>query len=226
MSEELLRKFRAALTSDAPEEEAVAAAEQIVAANIDALSAIHVASEAIREIGDAFEAGDLYLPDLMIAGRKMELCMAVLRPRLKAGDKLSGGGRVILGTVSGDIHDIGKNLVSTMLTVGGFTVTDVGVNVPPLEFIKNAKEHRADIIALSALMTASLPYQREVLTLLNELGLREKFFVIVGGGPVTAEFAQSIGADGWAENAASALKLADKLMAAGVKPPVSQLVIA
>jgi len=224
MTEELMKKFRAALVGEASEDEVVAAAEAVVKADIDALKAIQVASEAIREIGDAFEAGDLYLPDLMIAGRKMELAMGVLRPHLKAGEKVAGGGRVILGTVSGDIHDIGKNLVGTMLTVGGFTVTDVGVNVPPLEFIKAAKEHRADIIALSALMTASLPYQREVIMLLTELGLREKFFVIVGGGPVTPEFAQSIGADGWAENAASALKLADKLLTAGVKPPVAQTI--
>lgn len=226
MSEVLLQKLRAALVGEASEEEVVEIAEQLVNAGVDALRAVEVASAAIREIGDAFECGDLYLPDLMIAGRKMERCMAVLRPHLKVGDKSAAGGRVVLGTVSGDIHDIGKNLVGTMLTVGGFHVTDVGVNVPPLEFIKAAKEQRADVIALSALMTASLPYQREVITLLNELGLREKFFVIVGGGPVTVEFAQSIGADGWAENAASALKLCDKLMAAGAKAPLPQLVTA
>jgi methylmalonyl-CoA mutase cobalamin-binding domain/chain len=223
MTEELLlKRLRVALVGDATEDEVVEAAEAVVAGGIEALPAIEVASEAIREIGDAFEAGDLYLPDLMIAGRKMERTMAILRPHMKVGDKLAGGGRVILGTVSGDIHDIGKNLVGTMLTVGGFTVTDLGVNVPPLEFIKAAKEHRADVIALSALMTASLPYQREVLNLLTELGLREKFFVIVGGGPVTLEFAESVGADGWAENAASALKLCDKLTTAGVKPHVAK----
>ncbi len=95
----------------------------------------------------------------------------------------------MLGTVSGDLHDIGKNLVATMLTVGGFEVTDLGVNVSPLEFIKAAKEQRADILALSSLMTASLPYQKEVIDLLSEMGQREKYYIIVGGGPVTPEFA-------------------------------------
>jgi methylmalonyl-CoA mutase cobalamin-binding domain/chain len=135
------------------------------------------------------------------------------------------GGRVVLGTVSGDLHDIGKNLVATMLTVGGFGVTDLGVNVSPLEFVKAAREQRANILALSSLMTASLPYQREVIDLLSEMGQRENYYVIVGGGPVTPEFARQIGADGWAENAAQATGLCRRLVESG-KSPGTETVIA
>jgi methanogenic corrinoid protein MtbC1 len=113
-----------------------------------------------------------------------------------------------------------------MLAVGGFDVIDLGVNVPPLSFLQAARDQRADMIALSALMTASLPYQKEVITLLKELGLRERVFVIVGGGPVTPEFAAQIGADGWAENAASALKLVDKILTSGQKPASAGLTTA
>jgi methylmalonyl-CoA mutase cobalamin-binding domain/chain len=224
--EQLLQELRAALLANEEEAKIVEIAEKIVAAGVDILEAMDVASAAIREIGDQFEAGDLYLPDLMIAGRNMERCTAVFRPHLKANATSKAGGRIVLGTVSGDIHDIGKNLVGTMLAVGGFDVIDLGVNVPPLSFLQAARDQRADMIALSALMTASLPYQKEVITLLKELGLRERVFVIVGGGPVTPEFAAQIGADGWAENAASALKLVDKILTSGQKPASAGLTTA
>ncbi len=127
----------------------------------------------------------------------------------------------MLGTVSGDIHDIGKNLVGTMLLVGGYELIDLGVDVPPLEFVTNVKDKGVNVVALSALMTASLPYQQEVINLLREMGLREKVFVIVGGGPVTAEYARQIGADGWAENAAGALRLVDKILSGEHVPAAS-----
>ncbi|MGQ9666262.1 MAG: cobalamin-dependent protein, partial [Anaerolineae bacterium] len=196
----------------------VPVAQQIVAEGIDVLEAIQAASEAIRQVGDAYEAGELFLPDLMIAGEKMKRCMDIFRPHLKVGAGPAKSGKVVLGTVSGDIHDIGKNLVGTMLAVGGYELIDLGVSVPPLNFVTTARDKGADVLALSALMTASLPYQQEVIQLLKEMGLREKVFVIVGGGPVTAEFARRIGADGWAENAAGALKLVDRILSEGKGP--------
>lgn len=216
--EELLARLKQKFFDESYEDEIVPVAQEIVAQGIDVLEAIQAASEAIRQVGDAYEAGELFLPDLMIAGEKMKRCMEVFRPHLKASASGPKSGKVVLGTVSGDIHDIGKNLVGTMLTVGGYELIDLGVNVPPLEFVTTARDKGADVVALSALMTASLPYQQEVIQLLHEMGLREKVFVIVGGGPVTAEFAQRIGADGWAENAAGALKLVDRILSGGGKP--------
>lgn len=218
VKEELLSRLKQKFLDDSYEDEIVPVAQQIVAEGIDVLDAIQAASEAIRQVGDAYEAGELFLPDLMIAGEKMKRCMDVFRPHLKANAGQTKSGKVVLGTVSGDIHDIGKNLVGTMLTVGGYELIDLGVDVPPLEFITTARDREADVLALSALMTASLPYQQEVIQLLKEMGLREKMFVIVGGGPVTAEFAQRIGADGWAESAAGALKLVDRILSEGKGP--------
>jgi methanogenic corrinoid protein MtbC1 len=111
-----------------------------------------------------------------------------------------------------------------MLTVGGFEVTDLGVNVSPLDFVKAAREQRVDILALSSLMTASLPYQKEVIDLLSEMGQREQYYIIVGGGPVTPEFATQIGADGWAENAAQAVGLCNQLVESGKTPPVETII--
>lgn len=223
--QEDLLALQKALVGDASYEEVDEITERLIAEGADALAAIDIATEAMQEIGDRFAAFEIFLPDLMIAGEKMKRCMAVLQPHIQATGGQKASGRVVLGTVSGDLHDIGKNLVATMLTVGGFQVTDLGVNVPPLDFVKAAREQRADIVALSSLMTASLPYQKEVIDLLSEMGQREQYYVIVGGGPVTPEFATQIGADGWAENAAQAVGLCNQLIKSG-KTPSAETVIA
>lgn len=223
-NQELLVRLQVALAGDASYEEVEEITKQIVAEEVDILAAIDVAADAMREVGEKFAAFEIFLPDLMIAGEKMKRCMAALQPHIKAGDDQKVRGRVVLGTVSGDLHDIGKNLVATLLTVGGFDVVDVGVNVAPMDFVKVARQQQADIIALSSLMTASLPYQREVIDLLSEMGQREKYYVIVGGGPVTPEFARGIGADGWAENAASAVGLCRQLVASGETPATKTIV--
>jgi methylmalonyl-CoA mutase cobalamin-binding domain/chain len=213
-----------ALVGETSYEEVHEITERLVAEGVDVLAAIDVATAAMQEIGERFAAFEIFLPDLMIAGEKMKRCMGVLQPHIQATGEQKAGGHVVLGTVSGDLHDIGKNLVATMLTVGGFEVTDLGVNVSPLEFVKAAREQRADIVALSSLMTASLPYQKEVIDLLVEMGQRKKYFVIVGGGPVTPEFATRIGADGWAENAAQAVGLCKELVKSGKTPPVETVI--
>jgi methylmalonyl-CoA mutase cobalamin-binding domain/chain len=221
---ELLNQLREALVGDANQDEVAEIAEEIAASDVNIQDAIDTASAAIREIGQKFETGEVFLPDLMIAGKKMESCMAVFKPHLEVDEDKSVGGRIVIGSVTGDIHDIGKNLVATMLSVGGFEVVDLGVGVGAMEFIKAARKEQADIIALSSLMTTTLPYQREVLDLLNEMGLREDYFVVVGGGPVTPEFADDIGADGWAENAALAVSLCSTLMTSGAKPATKTIV--
>jgi methylmalonyl-CoA mutase cobalamin-binding domain/chain len=217
-NEELLDQLRVALVGYASQDEVTEIAEKIVASDADVQEAIDKASASIREIGEKFEAGEVFLPDLMIAGKKMESCMSVFKPHLEVNEDTSVGGRIVIGSVTGDIHDIGKNLVATMLSVGGFEVVDLGVGVAAMDFIKAAKKEQADIIALSSLMTTTLPYQKEVLDLLHEMGVREKYFVVVGGGPVTPEFATDVDADGWAENAALAVSLCTTLMTSGDAP--------
>jgi len=218
--QDLLEQLKAILSGEAGEEDVVEIAERIVAEGVDIQKAVDTASEAMHVVGGKFATFEIYLPDLMIAGEKMKRCLNVLKPHIKLGKEKRASGRVVIGTMFGDLHDIGKNLVATMLTVGGFDVVDVGVNVSPLDFVKAARERQADIIALSSLMTASLPYQKEVIDLVTEMGLREKYYVIVGGGPVTPEFAVEIGADGWAENAATAVGLCEQLIESGETPPV------
>jgi 5-methyltetrahydrofolate--homocysteine methyltransferase len=213
MSErELLDKLRIGIAGSASNEEIVDISQEIVDAGISARLAIDEATIAIREVGDAFECGDKFLPELMIAAKKMEGCLETLKPHLAPDDVSSSRGRVVIGTVSGDIHDLGKNLVATMLSLGGYEVTDVGINVSPFDIITTAKDKRADIIAVSALMTTSMPYQAEVIDLLKEMGNRGKYRVVVGGGPVTPEYVEEIGGNGYTEKAGGAISLCNQLM--------------
>ena len=225
MPDDILERLREAIIDDSDVETVVDIANQIIAGGGDAHSAIDAASEAIRTVGDRFGAGEAYLPDLMIGGRKMERFMSVMSSHIEADELAEARGRVLIGTVFGDIHDLGKNLVATMLRVTGFDVVDVGVNVRPVDFVTTAQERGADIIALSSLMTNALPYQQEVVDILTEMGLRDQYYVIIGGGPVTPEFAKEIRADGWAENAVGATQLCRILLQSGERPPVANTVV-
>ncbi len=200
-------------------------AQTIVDNGFEVLAAIDVATKAVTEIGDKFECGEFFLPDLMRAGEAMKQCMKVLSARLEAEGTLKKKGKVVIAAVAGDIHDIGKNLVATMLSVHGYDLVDLGVNVAPLDIADAAERENATFIALSSLMTTSMPYQRDVLEVLNEMGLRDRFYVIVGGGPVTPEFAKDIGADGWGSSAVSAVHVCDRLLNAGQKPPVPETIL-
>jgi methylmalonyl-CoA mutase cobalamin-binding domain/chain len=200
-------------------------AQAIVDNGYDVMEAITVATEAVTEIGDKFECGEYFLPQLMRAGEAMKQCMKVLSAHLDAAGTAKKKGTVVIAAVSGDIHDIGKNLVGTMLSVHGYDVVDLGVDVSPLDIADAAERENAKFIALSSLMTTSMPYQKDVLEVLNEMGLREKFYVVVGGGPVTPEFARDVGADGWGLSAVSAVKVCDELLAATTKPPVPETIL-
>jgi len=168
-------------------------------------------------VGQRFEAGEYFLPELMLAGRALKAAMAVVEPLLQA--KYSSGeadkgdtGVVVMATVQTDIHDIGKNIVASMLTATGFEVTDLGVDVPLKSIITKAQEIDANIIGCSALLTTSMPFMRDLIDLLDAMGERERFKVMVGGASVTPEFAEKIGADGTAPNAVDAVKLAKRLI--------------
>lgn len=203
----------------------VEAAQQIVDNEYDVMEAIKVASKAVNEIGDQFEAGDIFLPQLMLAGKAMKDCMTILSAQIEAEMEVEKKGKVVIGAVSGDIHDIGKNLVATMLSVHGFDVVDMGVDAPPLKIIETAEHEKAQIIALSSLMTTSMPYQRDVMEVLQEMGVRDQFYVVVGGGPVTPEYANSIGADGWGLNAVAAVRVCEQLLKAKQTPPLEKTLV-
>jgi corrinoid protein of di/trimethylamine methyltransferase len=163
--------------------------------------------------GDKFQSGEYFLPHLIMAAKGMQQAMALLEPELHARDQaVEAAGTVVIGTVQGDIHEIGKSLVATMLSASGFEVHDLGVDVPIETFVAKVKETGADLLGMSALLTTTMTVQREVIEALGEAGLRDRVKVIVGGAPVNQEWADSIGADGYAEDAVGAIELAKQLV--------------
>jgi len=172
----------------------------------------------IEEVGRLWAEGEYFLPELMQGADAMKAAMDVLRPELlKAADRAVEGPRVVIGTVAGDIHDIGKTLVATFLEATGFEVYDLGRDVPLAHFVDKAEEVEAPLICLSALLTTTMPGQGEVVGLVSERGLADRIRVIVGGAPVTRAFAEQIGADGHAANAVEAVVEAKRLT--GLEPP-------
>jgi corrinoid protein of di/trimethylamine methyltransferase len=164
-------------------------------------------------VGEKFASGEYFLPDLIIAADGMQKAMDLLEPELRARQQvLESAGTVLLGTVKGDIHEIGKSLVGTMLSANGFKVYDLGVDVPTQNFIDKTKEVQANIVGLSALLTTTMTVQKEVIQALTEAGLREQVKVMVGGAPVTRSWADEIGADGYAEDAMGAVQVARQMM--------------
>jgi corrinoid protein of di/trimethylamine methyltransferase len=167
---------------------------------------------AMSEVGRLFEEGEYFVPELMISARAMQAAMKILNPLL-AGSGVQKIGRVVIGTVKGDFHDIGKNLVAAMLEGGGFEVVDLGVDVSPEKFAEAAQEHAGSVIAMSALLTTTMPQMEKVIEKLEADGLRGTSKVIIGGAPVTDEFAKRIGADGYSDNASAAVTLAKSFFA-------------
>jgi methylmalonyl-CoA mutase cobalamin-binding domain/chain len=209
--EELLSALSAAI-ADGEIEKAAEVAKEIVEAGVPVEEAIRVgASEGMKECGRRFEAKDYYVADLIVSGEAMKAALAVLGPQIQHG-QAKAAGRVVLGTVQGDVHDIGKNLVATMLQVNGFEVFDLGINVTAATFADKAREVDADIVGASAYTSTSIAYQRDVLTALRKAGIKSHVMYLVGGAPTTLEWAQTIGADGWAEDAWQAVEVAADLI--------------
>jgi len=164
-------------------------------------------------VGENFASGEFFLPDLIIAAEGMKKAMDVLEPELVARQQaIESPGTVVIGTVKGDIHEIGKTLVATMLSANGFKVYDLGVDVPTAVFLDKIKEVQANILGLSALLTTTMTMQREVIQALRDAGMRQTLRVMVGGAPVTRSWMNEIGADGYAEDAMGAVKVAKELM--------------
>lgn len=166
----------------------------------------------IREVGELWENGEYFLPELIASAEAMKAALAVLRPAIAGNGPVMREGTIVIGTVEGDIHDIGKNLVAAMLSANGFEVIDLGADVKLPSFIEAAEKAGADIICLSALLTTTMLNQRKLIDLLAERGLRERYRVLVGGAPTSAKWAADIAADGYAENAAAAVRAARALM--------------
>jgi len=163
-------------------------------------------------VGEKFRRDELFMPEVLISARAMQAAMDVLRPKLvETGAKLAG--KIVLGTVKGDLHDIGKNLVGMLMEGAGYQVIDLGIDVPSEKFVAAVKTNRPNILGLSALLTTTMPKMKEVIESLTEAGIREQVIVMVGGAPVTERFAQDIGADAYAPDAASAVEKVRELLA-------------
>jgi len=165
---------------------------------------------AMDEVGRRFECNEYFVPELLIAARAMKTSLELITPLLSAAGA-EPVGHVVIGTVQGDLHDIGKNLVASMLEGGGFKVTDLGVDVPPERFVEAAKEKDGTIVALSALLTTTMTMMKNVIDALEKAGIRKQTKVIIGGAPITQQYADEIGADGYSDNASAAVALARKL---------------
>jgi corrinoid protein of di/trimethylamine methyltransferase len=201
---------------DGEVDEARRLAQQAVEQGIDPLAAINQGFvPGVNHVGEQFSCGEMFLPDLVLAGEAMKAAIAVLEPEMaRRGTQRQTLGKVVIGTIEGDIHDIGKTLVATMLAASGFQVYDLGVDVPIAKFVEKAREVEADIVGLSALLTTTMARQADAIAALKEAGLRPQVKVMVGGAPVTESWATEIGADGTSEDAISAVAVAKRLVGA------------
>lgn len=212
MSSEMYAKLAQAVIDGEPEDAEVLA-KQALDQGLDPLTCINEGlTKGIQKVGELFANGEYFLPELIIGAEAMKKALAVLEPAMVGDQSREVVGRVVLGTVEGDMHEIGKTLVGTMLTANGFQVYDIGVDKTASDFVSAVKDNNADIVGTSALLTTTMLQQKKVIEALEAENLREKVKVMVGGAPVTESFAAEIGADGYAEDAISAVDLAFRLI--------------
>jgi corrinoid protein of di/trimethylamine methyltransferase len=179
----------------------------------DPVEALDVVMASLRKVGEGYAKGDFYLPDLLLSAKAAQAALDIIEPEIKRTDQQpQRKGTVVIGTVAGDLHSIGKSMVGVMLTAQGFEVIDLGINVPAAKFVEAVEEHKPDILALSALLTTTAPEQGHVIDALREAGVRDKVKVMVGGGAISPEFADQIKADGYAASAPEAALAAAELI--------------
>lgn len=214
---EQIYKTMAQSIIDGEADEAEELARQAIEMGIDPLDAINKGFvPGIDHVGKLFGCGDAFLPELVMAGEAMKTAVSVLEPEMaKRGSERKMLGTVVIGTIEGDIHDIGKTLVGTMLSASGFKVFDLGVDVPVMTLVEKARLENADIVGVSALLTTTMVKQRDVIEALDDMGMRPKVKVMVGGAPVTRTWADEIGADAFSEDAVGAVTVAKQLLGVG-----------
>jgi len=196
---------------DPPKVEAVV--KEAVSVGMTPTEIIEALSRGVRMVGEKYASGEAFIAELIMAGEVMKAGVSILKPEImKQGLKTKSLGRIVIGTVKGDLHDIGKNIVITMLEASGFQVFDLGVDVPTEVFVEKAKEVNAEVLGMSALLTVSFPEQGKVVEALKETGLRDRVKVIIGGAAVTPEWAERIEADGYADNAVTGVAKIRKLL--------------
>jgi len=189
------------------------AAQELIDAGADAIKVIEDAlNVAMDEVGAKMKTGEMFIPEVLMASQAMSAAIEILKPHIKGGEVKSAG-TVVLGSVKGDLHDIGKNLVKLMMEGAGFKVVDMGCDVSPEAFLEAVKENDAQIVGLSALLTTTMVHMEQTVKLFTEAGLRDKVKIILGGAPVDGRFTKEVGADGYAEDAGSAAALAKELLA-------------
>ena len=216
VKEELLSRLKEAVVNGDPDEVSKLC-RKVIEVGIDPLEAIEKALVvAIRELGDKWIRGEAFIADLVAAADAMKVGLSILKDEIvKRGKRVKYIGRAVIGTVEGDIHDIGKTIVATLWETAGFEVIDLGVDVSPQKFVEAIKQYNPDIVGMSALMTTTMTKQKETIEAIKAAGLRDKVKIVVGGAPTTEEWAREIGADGWAPDAISSVELVKKLL--GVK---------
>ena len=201
------------IVTDFDIDNAEAVAKEAIESGTDPMAAAAALTDAIRQVGDAFGKGDLFLPDLVCASEVLKKAFPIINEAIeKMGLSQASLGKVVIGTVFGDIHSIGKGMVATLLYAAGFKVIDLGINVKGEDFLKAVKEENADVLAMSALLTTTAMEQKKVIQGLKDEGLREKVRVIVGGSPINQEFADSIGADAYGATAPEGVKVVKRLL--------------
>ncbi len=199
------------------DEIAVRAAKEIIEKGADIPPIIEKMTETMRYLGKQFEEFEIYLPEMMVSANAMIAAMEIFEPLLYQDGEGGGKGTIVIGSAPGDMHEIGKNIVATVLKADGFNVVDLGKNVSPEEFYNKAKDENAGIIGISALMTTTMPGAKAVIDYLTTMNFRENIKVMIGGAPTTQKWAEDIGADGWSANAAGAVETANYLL--GLEKP-------
>jgi corrinoid protein of di/trimethylamine methyltransferase len=198
------------LVEEGEKEESEALARELLTKGTDPLEILDDLTQTMDRVGELFANLDIFLPEVILAGEALTAVVDIVKPKLKGTQRLLSKGKVVIGTVKGDLHEIGKNIVKLMLETKGFEVKDLGYDVDPLDFIKAAEEMGADFIGASSLMSTTMPRQQEIIEFLKDKGLRDKYKVVIGGAPTTQMWADKIGADLYCEDANCA---ADKMVA-------------
>jgi len=212
MSDDLIAQITQSIVNGDPDE-ALALTQQALSAGIEPMQIVDDGLvRGMDIVGEKFSVGEMFLPHLVMAAKGLEKSMELLEPELEARQQsIERAGTIVIGTVQGDIHEIGKSLVGTMLSVNGFKVHDLGVDVPVMTFVEKVRETGADMLGMSALLTTTMTKQRDVIEALEDVGIRDQVKVLVGGAPVSQVWADEIGADGYAEDATQAVHVAEEL---------------